>query len=205
MYSNTEVANLALGHLGSSYKIVNVETENSNMANIVRKHYSSALDTILAKHNWQFATKQGAMLLVEEDPSVNWKYSYRMPVDAAVIRRISVEGGFFYKDEYLDEKEPFQIFYDSTHGYVIHTNVYNAYAEYTVRVADVGPFLNHFARAFAAQLALDIAPQVITNNYFKVKEVLRRDLKNEIAEQMAEDISLNPAPIPSDSPFVRVR
>jgi len=205
MYTNTEVANLALGHLGSSYKITNIETENSNMANIIRKHYDSALDTILTKHKWQFATKQGPLILVEENPSVNWQYSYRIPADAAVVRRISVEGAFFYKDEYLDQQEPFQIFYDATHGYVIHTNVFNAFAEYTVRLASTGPFINHFARAFAAQLALDIAPSVITNNYYKVKEELKRDLRNEMSEQMAEDISLNVAPTPSESPFIKVR
>lgn len=204
MLTKLDIANLALGKLGSTHQIVNVDTETTNIAKIIRRHYDIALESMLEEHPWGVFTKTGALNLVETDPSPKWKYAYALLDDIAVVRRLGAENYFPHLQEYLDELIPFEPIY-SAYGYRIHTNLPDAWAEYTMRPSSEAALPTHFGRALATQLALDIAPTIITNNYVKMKDVLLRDAKIEISKQIAIDISLRPEPVNSDSPFIRAR
>lgn len=204
MLTKTDVANLALGRLGATHQVTNIATEQSNTAKIIRRHFDMALSSVLTKHPWAVYTKQEALSLVRENPSPKWKYAYSLPDDAQVIRRLAIGALFLHEEEYLEDVLPFEPVYVAG-GYEIHTNVPNAYAEYTCRIPDGESFVDHFGRALAAQLAVDIAPSIITNNYIKMKDVFLRESKNEINEQIANDITLSPRPQFSESPFIRAR
>lgn len=204
MLTKTDVANLALGKLGSSSIIINVDTESSQIAKIVRRHFSMSLTAILEKHPWTVLTKSAALALVEENPSPKWQYSYSMPEDGQVIRRLAMDNYFDHRLEYEDQIIPFEPAY-TVGGYNIQANIPNAWAEYTVRPPEDGPYMDHFGRALAAMLAMDIAPSIITNNYVKMKDVFLKEARNEISEQIALDICLRPDPIAFESPFIRAR
>jgi len=203
MYTKTEIANFALGMLGQSLEIVNVDTETTIQAKILRRHFSKAVVETL-KYEWNVLTKTGALSLIAEDPSPKWQYSYSKPSDAEVVRRIESDNYFPADRQYEDQKVPFDLMY-TTSGYEIHTNIPDAYAEYTVRPADVGPYPDHVAWAIAANLAMIAAPQIITNNYVKIKDTFLKEARNTISAQIAYDITLRPEPIAADSPFIRAR
>jgi hypothetical protein len=66
-------------------------------------------------------------------------------------------------------------------------------------------FPTAFGRALAAQVALDMGPQLITNNWPKVVGAIMSMASNEISAGIADDIAKNPQKVTADSPLVRAR
>lgn len=204
MLDKNTIANLALGRLGTSLGTVNLVTDNSTQARILRLHFRSSLDALLKKHPWNFATGFSALAIQTEQPTMAWGYSYYLPSDCINIRQIAENGCFPMKNTYNDQKPKYRQVY-SGGSPVIYCSVPYAHAEYTVRVPEDDMFPDHFGRALAAQLSKDIAPSLITNNYAKVKATLNSDADNDITLGIAEDIGEEPQQEDSDSQFVRAR
>ena len=204
MLTKSDVANLALGKLGSSLQIVNIDSDSSQTAKIIRRHFDMAYKAVLSQHPWSVYTKQTALTLIMENPSAKWAYAYALPADAMIVRRIALGSLFSDEFEYLEQLLPFEPV-NSIDGYQIHTNVPNAWAEYTCTIPDGSGYIEHFGRAFAAQLAIDIAPSIITNNWVKMKDAFLKEAKTEISGQISIDIALSPMPVNADSPFIRAR
>lgn len=202
--TKTEVANLALSKLGVSHVLVDFDSDPSNPAKILRRQYRTALSSVIEYHEWSFATRYQALALVQEYPAPNWAFAYALPSDAAVVRRVATENLFFHAQEYYYEKEQWMEV-ETDVGLVIYSNVPLAWAEYTAMVPEAGPYPARFARALACQLALDAAASLITNNFAKVKDMLTKDCRNEMTQQVALDAARQPAPVPSPSPFERAR
>jgi hypothetical protein len=203
LYKN-DIANLALGRLGVSLYVSDLETENSQQAKIIRRHFRMALDTLLEMHDWNFATQYSSLVLYQEDPTPNYRFAYLAPADALVIREIAREGSFSYTQQYEDEKEKWHQVYSNT-GILIYSNVIDAHAKYTTRIPDNIAMPTHFGRALAAQLSMDIAPSLITNNFGKVRDTLNSDARIDISRGIADDLGRQPQPEESLSPFIRAR
>lgn len=204
MQTKTDVANLTLGMLGSTVTIQNINLDRGTVADILRRNFELAFQEVLTKHPWRFATKRAALILVSEDPTPEWGYEYALPNDAMVVRRIAQDNYFRFEELYEDQKTLFDIVNTET-GYNLVTNVPNAYAEYTRKINTEGTYMNHFARAVAAQWAMDCAPAIITNNYVKVKDTFLKEARNVMSQQIAYDLSLAPDPTPAPSPFEACR
>lgn len=207
LYKN-DIANLALGRLGVSLQVIDLENENSIQAKVIRRHLRMSLDTLLEDHDWGFASSHQALALVTDFDDISesggWKYKYSLPADCLILREISRDGIFSRTSQYEDEKERWQELYSSS-GVRIYTDVPDAYGRYTVRLNDDIAFPTHFGRGLAAQLSMDIAPSLITNNFAKVKEMLNKDAKNDINAAIANDMGRQPQMESSLSPFIRVR
>jgi hypothetical protein len=204
MLYKLDIANLALGRLGTSVSILDYNSENTAQAKIIRRHFRFSLDTLLEKHDWNFATKFAPLCLVSEDSEDNFKYTYQIPTDCLVIREIAEFGKFYPVSRYEDEKIQWQQVFNSS-GPRIKTNLPDAYAKYTVRVSEDIQFPSHFGRALIAQLALDIAPSMVTNNYAKIRNDLMTEVSNEITRGIANDLGREPQQLNSLSPFIRAR
>lgn len=205
MLSKTDIANLALGHLGVSQQIVDTETDNSIQAKIIRRHFRMSLDTLLEKFEWGFTTQFSALTLVEEDPNNSYKFSYQLPSDCHVLRVIAMDGYFPATKQYEVEKQKFREVYGGAGTRLIHTNIPRAHGEFTTKLSESGLFPSHFARGLSHQLALDIAPQLITNNFVKVKQSLMMNASNEISSAIADDLNRQPQLEDSPSPFYGAR
>ena len=81
LYKN-DIANLALGRLGVSLYVSDLETENTQQAKIIRRHFRMALDTLLEMHDWNFATQYSPLILFQNDPTPNYRFAYLAPADA---------------------------------------------------------------------------------------------------------------------------
>lgn len=198
-----EVANLALGRLGVSFEIVNYN-ESTNQAKIVRRHFRMSLDTLLEKHDWTFTSKIAALTLSSENPEAVFRYVYNIPSDAHVIREIGEENKLYHVERYEDYKIKWDHVYGAS-GPKIQTNLPDAFAKYTVRLIDDYDFPVFFGRALSAQLALDIAPSLITNNFGKVKQELLTTVYNDINAGIAYDMGRQPLKADSHNPFVLTR
>lgn len=201
----TEIANLALGRIGATLQIVSLDTDNSTQAKVLRQHFNTSLKTLLGKHAWGFATDYAALDLVEENPVGGYAFLYRPPSDCLMIRAIAPSGvDMRDMDQYADEQVHWEESYDAN-GPLVRSDVGDAVAKFTKDVSPDIKFPDHFGRALAAQLSMDIAPQLITNNFPKVKEALNNSAENDISQGIALDISRKPPTQNSDSIFIRAR
>jgi len=205
MLSRLDIANLALGKLGVSLTISDFNNDISNQAKIVRRHYKVALDELLEKHEWNFATKYAALTLVSEDAESPYRYLYSVPSDLLILREIAAKDQFTDLERYEDYKVRWEEQYEASGAIRVRTNQPDAWGKYTVAIVETFNFPSHFGRALAAQLALEIAPSLITNNFPKVKATLASDVENEVSKGIAYDLGRRPRKLESLSPFVLAR
>jgi len=105
---------------------------------------------------------------------------------------------------YPDQEIPFEVMTFGTTD-LIYCNVDNAFAEFTERMSENASFKTYFGLALAAQLAMDIGPALITNNWPKVKKAVLDESRSLIDEGIALDITKTPQKSPAPCPLVRVR
>lgn len=205
LYYKQDIAILALGHLGVSHNITDFDTDNSNQAKIVRRHFRMSLDTVLEMHEWGFATQFGALPLVEEGPVAAYRFAYSLPTDCLVLRMIAMEGNFPTVKLYETEKQKFREVFNGVGERIIYTNIPLAHGEFTTQLSEDFAFPTHFARGVSHQLALDIAPSLITNNFPKVKQALMTTASNEVSKAIAADLGRQTLQEDSPSPFFAAR
>lgn len=161
MASNTDIANLALLHLGFGKTIQNLDTERTAEANACRIFYDTALDIILCNFDWPFAGKKAALGLVETftNPETDeWKYSYQYPSDSLNFRKIYTP---YVRNTNMQTRIPYRIFNATeSAGKLIFTDQEDAIGEYTVRMTSVDLFPADFKMAFSYLLAAYIAPSI---------------------------------------------
>ena len=205
MLYKTDIANMALGRLGVSSTITDLETEYSTEANIIKRHFRTSLNDILEQHYWNFARRSAQLILQFSNPEPGYAYSYHMPADSLIPRQIAQDEKYIKNFElYPDQKIPFQEIIIGTTR-LIYTNLANAWMEYTALVEENSVFPSHFGKGFAAQLSIDIAPSLITNNYPKIKNALNSEAENAISKSIADDLVRQPQFTNAASSLVRCR
>jgi len=165
MSTKTEIANIALSHLGVGKEIANLETENSQEANAMRRFYDISREQVLRDFNWPFATKEIALGLVESNPTTEWTYSYRYPSDSLKLRRIF--SGI--RNDTRQSRVPFKIVRDTV-GRLIYTDAVDAFMEYTYAEVDASRFTPDFVQALACRMASYAAPRLTSGDPFKLGE-----------------------------------
>lgn len=197
--TETDIGNLALGFLGTTKTIASLD-ERTEEARAIKRHFDTDRDAVLAAFPWPFTTRFRDVELVEENPTIEWLYSYRKPVGAILCRRI-VSGN---ANEASDQRIPFRVASDDT-GELIYTNFPDAQMEFTWKIETVSRFSAKFVNAFARKLASSIAPQVMGGDPYKQGERNYALYLSDIAS--AADAALNeeqPAPDP-EAEWIRVR
>lgn len=196
---------MALGRLGVSSTITDLELDLSTEAKIIKRHFRSSLDYLLEQHEWNFARRVAPLSLQFNDPEKGFAYSYHMPADSLVIRQIAYEGNFMRDQElYLNQKIPWTEIIIGT-SRLLYTNLDRAHAEYTAQMPENSVFPTHFGKALAALLSKDIAPSLITSNYPKVSGTLNSEADNAIDHGIADDLARQPQFTNAESSFVRAR
>lgn len=163
--SNSEIANLAISHLGSAKEIGILDTENSQEANACRRFYVPALKATLKRTPWPFAMVTADLTEVEAAPNYEWAYSYRYPSDCLQIHRI--HSGI--KTDNRQSRTPYQIGKDDD-GILIFTNANEAIASYTQYVENPTFYPADFVLAFSYRLASLIASRITGGDPFKLGE-----------------------------------
>jgi hypothetical protein len=204
--NKNEIANLALGRLGVSISVSDFDLENSTQAKVIKRQFQSSLDTLLESHPWNFATKYEALSLISENvnPNVRYRYAYSYPAQCLVIRSLGMDGVFSHENEYTDTNIQWEEIYTGGTPTLL-TWVEDAHACFTVAINQDQQMPTHFGRALAAQLAMDIAPSLITNNFGKVRDTLYAAARSDISLGVANDLGRQPKHRDAPSPFIRAR
>lgn len=200
MSSSTEIANLALSHLGVSKEIANLETENSAEANACRRFYEISRDATLRDFPWPFATKFVALGLVAEDPTDEWKFSYRYPSDCLRLRRL-LSGN---RTDHRQSRASYKITRDSS-GLLLYTDLEDAELEYTLKETDTGRFPSDFTMALSLRLAAYIAPRVAEEDPFQLGQRALQLYQFELSRAQASALNEEQPDEDPQSEFIRGR
>jgi len=151
--SQTEIINLALGHIGQ--KPVMDITEKSSQADAALKIWNSCLKETLQNHDWTFATiVQTLDLHATYDPEpAGYLFAYTYPSNCLALWHV-------FNSETIDKTlgERYRVLYDpTTKVKVILTDCELAYGEYTFYVDDTSLFDSFFVTALSHRLASDLA------------------------------------------------
>lgn len=153
MASKTQIGNMALGRVGITRTVANIETERSQEAITLNLFYDNAVQATLKGASWVFARKYGVLQLIEENPTDEWLFSYRYPVDCKYFRRILT--GIRNDPNVI----PYEIAADDT-GKIILTDFPSAQGEWTKDITEPSKFDDDFVEALSWRLGADIAPSL---------------------------------------------
>lgn len=179
--SETDIANMALGHLGIGKEIANISTERSQEALACNRYYEIARDTTLRAFPWPFATKFRDLAVVEENPTDEWAFSYRYPVDCFMVRRV-LSGS---RNDSRQGRVPYKIGQDAS-GMLIYTDETDATIEHTVRVTDATRFPDDFVLALSFKLAALCATRITAGDPFKLGDKAEAYFKRTISDAQAD-------------------
>ena len=141
---------MALGRVGITRTVANIETERSQEAITLNLFYDSAVQATLRGASWTFARKYGYLQLIVENPTNEWLYSYRYPIDCKYFRRILTG---IRNDPNVT---PYEISSDDI-GKVILTDFKDAQGEWTRNITEPGKLDDDFVEALSWRLAADVA------------------------------------------------
>jgi len=166
--SNTEIANLALSHLGNGKEIADLDTENSTEARAVRRFYDVAREATLSDFAWPFATKYQTLALVSQQGDAghitdDYRYSYRYPTDCLMLRRIRS----FTRDDNRQTRIEYKIAQDAQ-GQLILADEPVATVEFTILIDQESRYPADFVLALSLRIAAYIAPQLTKGDPFKM-------------------------------------
>lgn len=200
MTTRTNICNMAIAHLGIGKEIASYTSDQSEEARACRIFYDIARESVLKEHDWSFATKFVDLGLIEEDPTDEWDYSYRYPVDCLYARRV-LSG---MRQDTLASEIPFRLVPDNT-GRLIYTDESEACLEYTYNVEDEFLFSADFALVLSFRLAAYIAPRITLGDPFSTKQEMLGQYALELAAARANDMSEIKLDKHPESEFIKVR
>jgi hypothetical protein len=83
IYTDIDIANLALGYLGEQ-QIVSFE-EGTREADLCSLHYNQAKKSLLELHRWSMGQKSVRLTQLQDKPAFKWKWAYQKPADCIRI------------------------------------------------------------------------------------------------------------------------
>lgn len=198
--SDTEIANIALTHLGITKRIGNIESERSNEALTIKVLLPTLKEKALRDYPWPFATVIEALVLIEADPNDEWGYSYQYPQNALMFRRI-LSG---LRTDARNTRIAHRIV-KSGSSKVVLTDRVDAYAEYTYNETDPSKYTPDFAIAVSLLVAGYAAPALTGGDPFKLGE---RSLQKYVVEYGLARANASNEEQPDENPdseFTRAR
>lgn len=202
MLSTTEIANVALSHLGIGKEIDDV-TERSQEAAAFRRYFKLALSTVLRDFAWPFATKYVALGLVTEFVATDkseYRFAYRKPADALTIRKI----GSGIRRDTADTMVPFTESFDND-GVLILTDLREARVEYTAYTEATSIYPDDFTMALTYKLASLIAPRLSAGDPFKRGDACQGQYFFELSKARANALNEMQVGENLESEFIRAR
>lgn len=195
----TDIANMALGHLQVSYVIGDFD-ERSQEAAAIRRFYDIVRRHVLRDFAWPFATVFVTLPLVQQNPTPEWKYSYRYPSNSLMFRRI-LSG---LRNDNRQSRVPYRLGADDQ-GQLIYCSRTNAMAEYTKDVTDTQFFQTDFAEALSFLLASRIAPALTAGDPYKLGQAALQMYFNAIRNASANAANEEQPDLPVEAEWIRAR
>lgn len=164
MFAKVDIFNMALGHLGIS-KVITDVNEASLEASALRTFYNVSRNMIFRAVDWPFARTIKPLELVLETPNEEWNYQYQYPADCANFLKIVT--GLQYEGSDL-RAQHLQLYTDS--GTMILSNNPEAIGEYIRIIENTGVYPPDFVLAQSYLLASLSAISLASGDPLKLGE-----------------------------------
>lgn len=186
MASQIEIINIALGKLGQSNKIPDLN-DRSKARDVFAPLWGPTRDLVLAERAWPWATRALALGMTAESAQPGWVYRYNYPADCITalamtdadgLRTARGHGGLscfadpVFRSTYWNAGAWDWELSAGEQGTTINTDVREAFMVFIGRVEDTERFPPHFVNALAARLAAEAAPAMIGEVGFNSKRSL---------------------------------
>ena len=175
--NDTQICNLALGEVGDSYSIMDIN-ETSNQAAVCRLFFEPTRDALLRSHPWSFARSLADLSALSADPVFGWDYQYQLPAD--FIRLVEFNGLDAWRTE-----DDFQVANGPEGGLVLLTDEDAASIVYIKRVTDANLFDPLFVEALTLRLAMRVCTKLTKDD--GIKDRLTREAKETMARARQTD------------------
>ena len=162
---STQIANLALRHLGNSNEIADILTERGQEARAARAFYDIARDETLRDCKLPSTRRYAALALVENNPAGEYLFSYRLPIDCVGVRGLVLPR--IASSYAAGISTPLYKLTSDDSGGLILTNIEDVTIEYTARITNVDTFPADFKMALSFKLAFLMAPSITGGDPFK--------------------------------------
>lgn len=147
-YTETDIANFALGHL-SDRRINSLADTNDTNAEIVSDYYDHAVAYVYGKHEWRWAMQDAELARLPTAPVTRFDYQYSLPAD--FVRPCNV----------ADNANMYPLSDDwEILGLKLRTNLAQVFLEYVSNAWDESQWPAHFAEAVSVKLAALCAPRI---------------------------------------------
>lgn len=160
MASITDIANMAVGHVGDDTVLVNIippNVDRSAVAGHCARYYAIARRQLIEMFPWRFATLR-VQLSETDNLSTVWGYAYTLPSDSIHVVKVLSGGSFQPTDSLYSEQGGSQ--FDIQNG-VLYTNEPEAWLLYRRDVTDPTKFTPSFVIALSYTLASFIAGPIV--------------------------------------------
>jgi hypothetical protein len=161
MSSQVEICNLAIGKLGSTSFITDINDENSKNALYCRLFYAPTRDALLRSHLWKFARKRAVLAPLVDAPLFDGGKYFQMPTDC--LRIVGTD---------MDYESAYGRWFVEGNKIVADTDVLNIV--YIAKIEDESLYDPLFVQAFALYLAREMAPAIAQS------ESMKGNLSNEM-------------------------
>lgn len=183
MPSETDLVNVALRHIGAG-RITSLN-DGSAEANAANDIYTAVRDGLLAKHNWNYATKRVQLARSSTTPSFGFSYGYVLPSDW--VKTVSVHDN--------DAGVSSITFRHETNGteQVLLADSENVYLRYIARITDPNMMPADFRTALQFALARDLAVPIANSN--TLRDQMNDEAKRSLAfAKSADAMGSSPEP-----------
>lgn len=197
--SSTELANLALSHLGSSNLITALDdrTTEARMCNL---WWPTVRDDVLRSFPWPFAIRTADLALVETFTTGDWGYSYTAPADA--LRLIRSPYGSTRNPSFESETR-----YRIADG-LLYLDQDLATIEYVERITDMTLYPADVVTALSYLLAARIANSVTTGTTADkngLVAMMEAQYERKIGQAKATALNEQVRDVPPESGFITAR
>lgn len=200
MSSRSEIANMALSHIGQGNDITDVDSDSSAEAKACRRFLDIAIDNVLRDFDWNFARVYASFNLVATNPTPEWGFAYRLPADCLNFKRI-ITG---FRQTNHDNAMPFRLGTDVTGG-LVYTDMPNMQGAYTSRVTNTALFPPDMVIALSYLLASLILTRISSGDPYNIRKLLMQAYQMAIGNARANGANEEQLDKPSESEFIRAR
>lgn len=188
MNNKTRIFNLALQELFLQKIISDAETDTSTEAHILRVQWDFMYPIALSELNLTSTSRKIPLELVAKTPNSNWRYAYRYPNNAALVRRIVTCN---VRDDKYDEidmsRELFE--YNGDVISVLMTNEPDAVAEIIRTDVPADTLTPEASKYIGTRLAQESVPLSVGENSKSVQASIEKNLvKNLINAQRRDSL-----------------
>lgn len=175
MSNKTDIFNLALMHIGSSFMVSDADTESSKEARVCRQFYETARQSALSDLDWSFARKFVSLAILDGETHPGFSKVYKYPSDCLVVRTLvqpwmsvsSYDSRDYSGTRLVSSSVPesmravWQTGLDSKNETrTILTDMEDAQIIYTVDLEVEAIYPSYFVVALALRLAMNIATPI---------------------------------------------